>query len=156
MKGTVNKNIKVGNLGQDPETRYAAGGTCITIISIATSYQRKIDGEMVDQTEWHNVKFIGKLAEIAGAILYRGAKVYIEGRDQTDRWKHKEYQHITQTKHWIIASSFEMLSPFKTDEDASTYAKYGHPSMAPGVMDKALNGAPPPPADEDFEDDIPF
>jgi len=33
----INKVILVGNLGQDPEVRYAANGGAITKISIATS-----------------------------------------------------------------------------------------------------------------------
>ena len=33
----VNKVIIVGNLGQDPETKYTASGAAITNVSIATS-----------------------------------------------------------------------------------------------------------------------
>ena len=33
----INKVIIVGNLGQDPEIKYTAGGAAVTTLSIATS-----------------------------------------------------------------------------------------------------------------------
>ncbi|KKK92431.1 hypothetical protein LCGC14_2702980, partial [marine sediment metagenome] len=40
MRG-VNKAIIVGNLGQDPDTRYMPSGSAVTNISIATSEKWK-------------------------------------------------------------------------------------------------------------------
>ena len=62
----VNKVILVGNLGADPETRYTPSGTAITTIRIATSesWKDKQTGEQQERTEWHRVKFFGRLAEI--------------------------------------------------------------------------------------------
>ena len=37
MARGVNKVILVGNLGRDPETRYAQNGTAVTRFSVATS-----------------------------------------------------------------------------------------------------------------------
>lgn len=82
----VNKVIVVGNLGKDPEVRYTAGGACITSISVATSeaWKDKTTGEAKEHTEWHRVKFFGKLAEIAGEYLRKGSQVYVEGKLRTD------------------------------------------------------------------------
>ena len=33
----INKVILVGNLGQDPEVKYTAGGAAVTTLSLATS-----------------------------------------------------------------------------------------------------------------------
>ena len=38
----INKVIIVGNLGQDPEIKYTAGGAAVTTLSIATSDSWKI------------------------------------------------------------------------------------------------------------------
>ena len=66
MRG-VNKVILVGNLGADPDTRYAASGSAITKISIATSesWKDKQSGEQKEKTEWHRIVFFGRLAEWA-------------------------------------------------------------------------------------------
>ena len=37
MARGINKVILVGNLGNDPETRYSQAGSAITTISVATS-----------------------------------------------------------------------------------------------------------------------
>lgn len=51
----VNKVIIMGNLGQDPEVRFAANGNAIANITIATSetWRDKANGEQREKTEWH-------------------------------------------------------------------------------------------------------
>jgi len=105
----VNKVIIVGNLGNDPETRYTAGGTAITSLSIATSEQwtDKQSGEKQERTEWHRVKLFGKLAEIAGEYLKKGRQVYIEGSLRTDKYTDK--QGVEKYSTDIIANELQML-----------------------------------------------
>jgi len=59
---SVNKVILLGNLGRDPETRFATeGGSQITSLSLATSRNYKnMKGERVEETEWHRVVFFGR------------------------------------------------------------------------------------------------
>jgi single-strand DNA-binding protein len=73
----VNKVILVGNLGQDPETRYLPSGGAVTNVTIATSetWKDKNSGQMQERTEWHRVVFFNKLGEIAGEYLKKGSKV---------------------------------------------------------------------------------
>ena len=74
MARGINKVILVGNLGNDPETRYTQGGMAITRISLATTSVRKDkDGNQQERTEWHRVVFFGKLGEIAGEYLRKGS-----------------------------------------------------------------------------------
>ena len=78
MARGVNKVILVGNLGNDPEVRYSQSGSAITTISVATSEQwTDKQGEKQERTEWHRVKFFGRLAEIAGEYLKKGRQVYV-------------------------------------------------------------------------------
>ena len=64
MARGVNKVILVGNLGDDPETKYTQGGMAITTIRLATASVRKDkDGKPQERTEWHRVKFFGKLGD---------------------------------------------------------------------------------------------
>lgn len=89
---SINKVIIVGNLGRDPETRYLASGDCITSIAVATTdkWKDKASGEQKEATEWHRVSFFGRLAEIAGQYLKKGASVYIEGKLKTRKWQDKD------------------------------------------------------------------
>ena len=85
----INKVILVGNLGQDPEVKYTAGGAAVTTLSLATSesWKDKDTGSDQERTEWHRVVLWRRLAEIAGEYLKKGSKVYIEGQLQTRKWE---------------------------------------------------------------------
>ena len=89
MARGINKVMLIGNLGRDPETRYAQSGSAVTRFSIATSesWRDKASGEMQERTEWHNVVCFARLAEIAGEYLRKGSKVYIEGSLRTSSWE---------------------------------------------------------------------
>lgn len=109
MARGINKVILVGNLGNDPEVRYSQSGTAMTSISVATSesWKDKTSGEQQERTEWHRVKFFGKLAEIAGEYLKKGSSVYIEGKLRTDKYTDKAGVEKYSTD--IIADEMQML-----------------------------------------------
>ena len=108
MARGINKVILVGNLGADPETRYTPGGAAITSIRIATSeaWKDKQTGEQQERTEWHRVKFFGRLAEIAGEYLKKGSQVYIEGKLRTEEW---EKDGVKRYSTDVIADEMQML-----------------------------------------------
>ena len=113
----VNKFIGIGNLGRDPEMRVMpSDGKYVTNISIAIteSYKDK-EGKKQEITEWVNVVFFGKLAEIAGQYLKKGSKVYIEGKLKTEKYQ-KDGQDRYITK--VIANSMQMLSAVERVEKA--------------------------------------
>ena len=89
MARGVNKVILLGNVGRDPETRYAQNGTAVTRFSIATSeiWKDRSSGEQQERTEWHNIVCFARLAEVAGEYLKKGSKVYIEGQLRTSSWE---------------------------------------------------------------------
>jgi single-strand DNA-binding protein len=88
----VNKVILLGNVGKDPEVRYTPDGKCIARFSLATgeSWKDKNTGEKKEITEWHNVVFFGKVAEIVAEYVKKGSKLYIEGKLKTQKWQDKE------------------------------------------------------------------
>ena len=104
---SVNKTTTLGNLGQDPKVTESNGKT-ITKISVATSYKYKNQaGEQVEETEWNNITFFGKLAEIAAQYLKKGSSVYVEGRLKTSKWTDANGHEKYQTS--IIGDSMQML-----------------------------------------------
>jgi single-strand DNA-binding protein len=108
MARGINKVILVGNLGNDPEVRYAQSGSAITTISVATSESWKDkDGNQQERTEWHRVKAFGRLAEIMGEYLKKGRQVYIEGSLRTEKYTDKNGVEKYATD--IIADEMQML-----------------------------------------------
>jgi single-strand DNA-binding protein len=150
MARGVNKVILIGNLGKDPEVRYMPSGGAVANVTLATSetWRDKQSGERQERTEWHNVVFYNKLAEIAGEYLRKGSKVYVEGRLQTRKWQDKNGVDRYTTE--IIANEMQMLDG--RGEGAS--ASGGAPARrSPAARDDAMSDVGSVP---DFDDDIPF
>lgn len=109
MARGINKVILVGNLGNDPDVKYTQSGATVTTISVATTdaWKDKQSGQMQERTEWHRVKFFGRLAEIAAEYLRKGRQVYIEGSLRTDKYTGKDGVERYSTD--IIANEMQML-----------------------------------------------
>jgi single-strand DNA-binding protein len=123
-KGTINKVMLIGSLGKDPEIRYTTNQIAVAKFSIATVEKYKDQ----EHTDWHNIVIYGKLGELAGAYLKKGAKVYLEGRITTRSWDDErtgEKKYITE----IIATQMQMLS---TKEHIPDQAQ---PEATPEVLD---------------------
>ena len=140
MRG-VNKVILIGNLGADPEQRYTPSGTAITSIRIATSesWKDKQTGEQQERTEWHRVEFFGRLAEIAGEYLRKGASVYVEGKLRTDEF---EKDGIKRYSTKIIADELQMLGK-----------KEGGQPDATQTGNRTQRSSRQAPAPDNFDDD---
>ncbi|WP_444886733.1 single-stranded DNA-binding protein [Microbulbifer sp. JMSA008] len=110
MAKGINKVILIGNLGNDPETRYTPSGSAITNISLATSesWKDKQTGQQQERTEWHRVVFFNRLAEVAGEYLRKGAKIYVEGSLRTRKWQDKQTGQDRYTTE-IVAAEMQML-----------------------------------------------
>ena len=108
MARGINRVILIGNLGNDPETKHTQGGMAVTTIRLATTSVRKDrDGNTQERTEWHRVKFFGKLAKIADDYLRKGSQVYIEGSIRYSEHTGDDGQKRYYTD--IIADEMQML-----------------------------------------------
>ena len=141
----INKVIIVGNLGQDPEIKYTAGGAAVTTLSIATSdsWKDKESGMDQERTEWHRVVLWRRLAEVAGEYLKKGSKVYIEGQLQTRKWEQEGQTRYTTE---VIARDMQFLDSRGSSNNESTQksSEMNDQSVA-DVPDSAID-----------DDDIPF
>ncbi|MEE9492993.1 MAG: single-stranded DNA-binding protein [Gammaproteobacteria bacterium] len=153
MSRGVNKVILVGNLGKDPEIKYMASGDAVCNATLATSesWKDKQTGEQKERTEWHNLTFYRRLAEIAGEYLKKGSQVYIEGKLQTRKWQDKSGNDRYTTD--IIVNEMQMLGA-RTGGSAA-YAGGGS-NARPAASQSSAPAAPAQPAADDFDDDIPF
>lgn len=132
---SVNKVILVGRLGKDPEVKKMTNGEAVTNVTLATSENWKDKtGVKQEKTEWHNLVFYRRLAEIAGQYLKKGSQIYVEGKIQTRKWQDKEGQDRYMTE--VVVNEMQMLG-----------GKPGSPSAQ----------ATPQPASQKADDfDIPF
>ncbi len=109
----VNKAIILGNLGGDPEVRYAASGAAVANFTVATSERWKDQqGQPQESTEWHRIVAFGRLGEICGEYLAKGSKVYIEGRIQTRQWEDKDGNKRYTTE--IVAHTVKFIEAKKS------------------------------------------
>ena len=158
MSRGINKVILVGNLGNDPETKYTQGGMAITKASLATTSVRKDrDGNTQERTEWHRVTFFGKLGEIAGEYLRKGSQVYVEGSIRYDKYTGQD--GIERYSTDIIADEMQMLGG--RGEGGGEPRAPRQQSSAPRTQNAPRQAAAPAAAAaDDFsgfgEDDIPF
>jgi single-strand DNA-binding protein len=159
MARGVNKVILVGNLGNDPETKYTQGGMAICTLSLATTSTRKDkDGQQIEKTEWHRVKLFGKLGEIAQEYLRKGAQVYIEGSIRYDKFTGQDGVEKYFTD--IVADEMQMLggrSEGRSDSGDRPARSTGAP--APRREAPVSRSAAPQAgaaADDFADDDIPF
>ncbi|MDP1573154.1 MAG: single-stranded DNA-binding protein [Pseudomonadota bacterium] len=102
----LNKVQLIGFLGADPDVRYTKEQEGIARVRLATSESWKKNGEKHEKTEWHNVVFFGKLAEIVRDHLKKGSLAFVEGKLQTRTWdKDGETRYTTE----IVVSELKML-----------------------------------------------
>jgi single-strand DNA-binding protein len=88
MAGTINKVILIGHLGDDIKMHHFEGGGCIGNVSMATNetWKDKQTEEKKKRTDWHNLVFRNKLAELMEKYTHKGDKLYIEGKIRTREW----------------------------------------------------------------------
>ena len=148
---SVNKWIGIGNLGKDPEVRYSASGEAIANFSIACteSWKDKSSGEKKEATEWVRCSCFGKLAEICGQWLKKGAQVYIEGSLRTRKWTDKEGQERYTTE--IKMDQMVMLGGKSDGGQRPARDGEYQPAEKP---QGSRQGAKP--SFDDLESDIPF
>ena len=160
MARGINKVIIVGNLGQDPETRYMPSGSAVTNFTVATneSWKDKQTGEQKERTEWHKVAMFNRLAEIAAEYLRKGSQVYIEGKLRTRKWQGQDGQDRYTTE--IIADEMQMLGGRGGAGGGESFGggggSFGGGGQKGGGQQGGGGNAPPQPGPDDFDDDIPF
>lgn len=78
----MNTVALIGRLGGDPQLRYTQNGTAVANASLAVP--RRGNRE---ETDWFDLTFWGKTAELAANHLTKGRQVGISGRLQQERWE---------------------------------------------------------------------
>lgn len=147
---SVNRMILLGNVGNDPELRYAQSGDAIANISIATTRKWKNkDGEKQEETEWHRVSLFGRLAEIVGEYVHKGDPLFVEGRLRTRKWTDKEGVERYTTE--IVGETIQLLGSRRDSDERAPPPRREPP---PRTQQRPAPQKAPP--QQDFDDDVPF
>jgi len=179
---SLNKVMLMGNLTRDPELRYTPSGTAVCTFGIATnrSWTTADGGETQEETEFHRVVAWSKLAEICSQLLFKGRKVYVEGRLQTRKWTGQDGQE-RQTTEIVIDEMIALGAPrgrqgngFQDDQGEYSDEEFGQAATSDqsvgqvedestigqaGVEEEVESKTKKKPASQDEEvdvDDIPF
>jgi single-strand DNA-binding protein len=124
------KIILAGNLGRDPEMRYAPSGSPVTSFSVASNRKyTNAEGDLVEETSWFRISAWNRLAEVCAEYLNKGAKVLVEGRLKIDPttggpriWTDNE--GAVRASFEVTANTVQFLSgkPAANGEVAEEYA----------------------------------
>ena len=160
----------IGNVGRDPEVRYLEGnnGAKVATFTLATTERyRDRNGEVRENTEWHNIVAWRNNADVAERFVRKGTQLYIEGRIRTRSWDDQTGNKRYTTE--IIADTLQLLGK-KSDNPASQggYQQQAQPQQSysqpqsyqqPQTYAQPVQQAVPaaPQVEEAFsDDDLPF
>lgn len=112
---SLNKVMLIGNLTRDVEVRYTPSGTAVATFGLATnrSWSSGEGSERQEETQFHRIVAWSKLAEICGQLLFKGRKIFIEGRLQTRKFTGQDGQQREITE--IVAENMMILDTRNRD-----------------------------------------
>lgn len=147
----------VGNLGRDPEVRYAADGTAMASFSVAVSekWKDKNTGESREETEWFRCVAYRRTAEVIAEYVVKGSSVMVVGKMKTRKYQGRDGVEKTSTE--LVVDSLQMLGSRAPSAGASE-GGYAASAAAPAARRPAAPAAPAPVAamPDDDPNDIPF
>lgn len=103
----LNKVHLIGRVGKPVEIR-TTDNSKVASFTLATSERFKDrNGEVKEQTEWHNIVVWGKLADVCEKYVQKGSTLYVEGKLRTRSWDDKDgnKRYVTE----ILASAIQLL-----------------------------------------------
>ena len=104
----LNKAMLIGNIGKDPEIRRTQSNKPVAIVVLATSeVWTDPSGQKKERTEWHDLVFFDRKAEIIEQYAFKGQQLYVEGTIRTRSWDGNDGQKKYRTE--INVSQFLFL-----------------------------------------------
>ncbi|MBO4341223.1 MAG: single-stranded DNA-binding protein [Bacteroidales bacterium] len=171
---SLNKVMLIGNVGKDPEVRYLennpqnpAANPKVATFTLATSERfRDRNGELRENTEWHNIVAWRNSADVAEKFIRKGTQVYIEGRLRTRKYTDKDGKDRYTTE--VVVDNLQLLGKRPEDGAAPLQAQQPRPQQGyaqggyQGGYQQSAAPVPPspvaPPVQEEAapSDDLPF
>ena len=111
---SLNRALLIGNVGNEPEIRTLNNeqGKVASFRIATTERYKDRNGEVKENTEWHQVTAWGKLADIVEKFVKKGSQVYAEGKITTRKWTDKDGNERFTTE--IRAEGIQILGKRET------------------------------------------
>ena len=147
---SLNKVMLIGNVGKDPEVRYLdgnnpnAGSTKVAQFTLATTERyRDRNGELRENTEWHNIVAWRNSADVAEKFIRKGTQVYIEGKLRTRSWTDQTGNKRFTTE--VAVDNLQLLGKRDGTAPSGPSAGYQQPAYSqPAYQQPAPQPAPQP------------
>lgn len=164
---SLNKVMLIGNVGKDPEVRYlepnSPTSAKVATFTLATTERYKDrNGEVKENTEWHNIVAWRNNADVVEKFVRKGTQLYIEGRLRSRSWDGQD-----GAKHYITEINADTIQLLGRRSDnpgadgtpsaassAAPAAQPARPSAAPAAAPAAQPVSQP--ASDAPDDDLPF
>ncbi|MDR2608000.1 MAG: single-stranded DNA-binding protein [Treponema sp.] len=156
MATDLNRVILIGRLTRDAELKYTASGQAVCKFSIAVNRNRKNGDQWVEEASFFDIVLWGRTGEALNQHLIKGKMVGIDGELRQDRW---QQDGQNRSKVEIVANNIQLLS---RNDGQQASAQPGGGSWSQSGQDhspredQGARESAPPPAGDDFADDIPF
>ena len=136
---SLNRALLIGNVGNDPEIRTLNNNEKVASFRLATTERYKDrNGDVKENTEWHQIVAWGKMADIVEKFVKKGSQLYVEGKITTRKWTDKDGNDRFTTE--IRAEGIQILGKKETTATRQ--------EVSPAL--KALK------EEDDPKDDLPF
>jgi len=155
----LNRVELIGNLGKDPELRYAQSGTAVCNVSVATNERTKRDGAWQDHTEWHHVVLFGKAAENMARYCKKGQQVWLEGNLRTREWEKdgvKRWSTEILVSRWFMIGARDAAVATAAAQPQAQAATQPPASQPAAAAQQHQQGGGDRGYVADDEDDLPF
>ncbi len=154
----------IGNVGKDPDVRYLesnpnnpGSNAKVASFPLATSERyRDRNGELRENTEWHNIVAWRNSADVAEKFIRKGTQVFIEGHLRTRQWTDQAGNKRYTTE--VVVDTLQLLGKRPDGQDYQPAPQPAaqqpvQPQPVQPVVNPAYNGPQPAP---EPSDDLPF
>lgn len=136
---TLNRIQLLGNIGSVDIKEFNNGKIVNATLATSDRYTDR-EGNKQEETIWHRITFIGKLADIASQFVEKGDPVLVEGKMRYRKYTAQDGKEVSVAE--VLASNLQMLKPRSEKAPAE-------PKFKP--IEK-----PAPSFDEGEADELPF
>jgi len=151
---SLNKVFLIGRLGSDPALKAILSGKSVVNVGLATSeFYKDQSGNKQEKTEWHNLQFWDKLADIVSKYCHKGSQIHIEGSLQTRKWE-KNGQDMYTTS--VVVRNMQMLDSKQSGGQQQNNSKQNFQNNQYSNNQSFMNATTAQGQDDFIEDDVPF
>ena len=126
---SLNKILLIGRCGKEVEVRTVGDGKVASFTLATTEKYKDRNGQLQENTEWHNIVIWGKLAEVAEKYVQKGSQLFIEGKIKTEKYSGNDGAEKYTTK--VYASSMQLLGSKQDGQSAPASAPAPAPQQRP-------------------------